>query len=136
MQGSNPELSRLDKLNQLKEINGLYIPAFYEPVYNKDGTFSYLEKMVPEAPDQIHKRIVGKLPPPPKKPIVPYIDTVHNRAPLEIMRGCTRGCRFCHAGIVTRPVRERPSQRDLRNYGNPNSQYWVFRDWFIILIII
>ena len=106
--GFHSGMSKLDKLNRLKEIEGLYIPVFYEPVYNEDGTFSNLEKMVPEAPNQILKRIVGKLPPPPKKPIVPYIDTVHNRAPLEIMRGCTRGCRFCHAGIVTRPVRERP----------------------------
>jgi radical SAM family uncharacterized protein len=106
--GFQSGMSKLDKLNRLKKIEGLYIPAFYEPVYNEDGTFSNLKIMVPEAPNQILKRIVGKLPPPPKKPIVPYIDTVHNRAPLEIMRGCTRGCRFCHAGIVTRPVRERP----------------------------
>jgi radical SAM family uncharacterized protein len=118
-------MSKLDKLNRLKEIEGLYIPVFYEPVYNEDGTFSNLEKMVPEAPNQILKRIVGKLPPPPKKPIVPYIDTVHNRAPLEIMRGCTRGCRFCHAGIVTRPVRERPVDEILETMETliPNTGY-------------
>ncbi|MCD6425637.1 MAG: TIGR03960 family B12-binding radical SAM protein [Anaerolineales bacterium] len=122
---SQPGSSKLDKLNQLKEIEGLYIPAFYEPVYNADGTFSKLEKTVAEAPDQILKRIVGKLPPPPKKPIVPYIDTVHNRAPLEIMRGCTRGCRFCHAGIVTRPVRERPVEEILETMDTliPNTGY-------------
>ena len=56
------------------------------------------------------KRIVITLPKPFTKFIVPNIDTVHNRAPIEIMRGCTRGCRFCHAGMVTRPVRERPVQ--------------------------
>lgn len=99
--------TRQDKLNCLVELEGVYIPSFYEPVYLADGTFSHLDKKSPNAPDTINKRIVGTLPPPPLKPIVPYIDTVHNRAPLEIMRGCTRGCRFCHAGVITRPVRER-----------------------------
>lgn len=98
---------KYEKLIQLKDIEGLYIPQFYKPIYNDQGLLIKMDKLYPEAPDQIKKRIVGKLPPPPIKPIVPYIDTVHNRASLEIMRGCTRGCRFCHAGIVTRPVRER-----------------------------
>ena len=119
------DLNRKDILKELIGINGLYIPAFYEPVYNTDGTFSKLEKTNPDAPDLIQKRIVAKLPPPPTKPIVPYIDTVHNRAPLEIMRGCTRGCRFCHAGIVTRPVRERPVAEILETMETliPNTGY-------------
>lgn len=98
---------RQQMLENLSQVEGIYIPSFYQPHYQSDGTFSHLEKLNPKAPDTIKKRIVGTLPPPPTKLIVPYIDTVHNRAPLEIMRGCTRGCRFCHAGIVTRPVRER-----------------------------
>ena len=120
-----PGTSKLGILNQLKKIEGLYIPAFYKPGYNTDGTFLKLDKIVSDAPDQILKRIVGKLPPPPKKPIVPYIDTIHNRAPLEIMRGCTRGCRFCHAGIVTRPVRERPVEEILETMDTliPNTGY-------------
>jgi radical SAM family uncharacterized protein len=117
--------TRVEKLNRLVELDGLYIPSFYEPVYHHDGTFSHLVKNHPHAPDTILKRIVGKLPSPPLNPIVPYIDTVHNRAPLEIMRGCTRGCRFCHAGVVTRPVRERTVDDILRAMEEliPNTGY-------------
>ena len=107
-------IPRYEILKHLARIEGVYIPAFYQPHYDPKGSFSHLEKINQTAPDSIRKRIVGKLPPPPTKLIVPYIDTVHNRAPLEIMRGCTRGCRFCHAGIVTRPVRERPLEEILQ----------------------
>ena len=62
----------------------------------------------PGAPLPVRKRIVAELPPPVTKPVVPYLDTIHNRAAIEIQRGCTRGCRFCHAGMIYRPVRERP----------------------------
>lgn len=99
--------SRYDLLRSLSQIWGVYIPKLYEANYFSDGTFSHIEKSVPEAPLPVVKRIVPKLPPPPTKFIVPYINTIHNRIPIEIMRGCTRGCRFCHAGMVTRPVRER-----------------------------
>jgi len=118
-------MDRSEQLLKLSTIPGVYIPSFYEPVYKKNGIYSHLEIKQPDAPKSILKRIVGKLPPPPTKPIVPYVDTVHNRAPLEIMRGCTRGCRFCHAGIVTRPVRERPVDEVLAAMGDliPNTGY-------------
>ncbi|MCJ7716036.1 MAG: TIGR03960 family B12-binding radical SAM protein [Anaerolineales bacterium] len=103
----NHEASKQETLEALSRIKGIYIPSFYQPHYKADGTFFSMEIINESAPKSIQKRIVGTLPPAPLKPIVPYIDTVHNRAPLEIMRGCTRGCRFCQAGIITRPVRER-----------------------------
>ena len=100
--------SRPALLNDLARLQGVYVPSLYQPSYLPDGTLARVETLVDDAPMPIVKRIVGKLPPPPTRFIVPYIDVVHNRIPIEIMRGCTRGCRFCHAGIVTRPVRQRP----------------------------
>ena len=94
-------------LSRLSKIWGVYIPSLYQPHYFEDGTISHIEKLEQDAPLPILKRIVAKLPSPTTRFIVPYIDTVHNRIPIEIMRGCTRGCRFCHAGMITRPVRER-----------------------------
>jgi len=100
-------LSRRGLLERLAGIEGVYVPSLYQAAYHTNDKFSHLEKLSPLAPDRVIKRIVPELPPPPTDLIVPYIDTVHDRAPLEIMRGCTRGCRFCHAGMVNRPVRER-----------------------------
>ena len=100
--------NKKELLISLAKIWGVYVPSLYNANYFSDGTFSHIENQVDQAPLPVIKRILPKLPPPPTRFIVPYIDIVHNRIPIEIMRGCTRGCRFCHAGMVTRPVRERP----------------------------
>ncbi len=101
---------RVDQLREIAKIQGMYVPRFYDAQYNDDGTVRAVLPNEPDLPARVLKRIVVTLPKPFTKFIVPNIDTVHNRAPIEIMRGCTRGCRFCHAGMVTRPVRERPVQ--------------------------
>jgi radical SAM family uncharacterized protein len=99
--------ARKDLLKALVEIRGVYVPSFYQAHYHEDGRLSHIERLTDEAQLPVIKRIVPKLPPPPNNLIVPFIDITHNRLPIEIMRGCTRGCRFCQAGMITRPVRER-----------------------------
>ena len=101
---------RQHQLREIAKIQGMYVPRFYDVEYHEDGTVRSIAPNESGIPGRVLKRIVITLPKPFTKFIVPNIDTVHNRAPIEIMRGCTRGCRFCHAGMVTRPVRERPVQ--------------------------
>ena len=101
--------SRMDFLKAAARVPGIYVPALYEAVYNEDGTLAATRPLVPEAPGKIRRVIVNDLDDTvyPDKLIVPYVRSFQDRVTLEVMRGCIRGCRFCQAGMVYRPLRER-----------------------------
>jgi radical SAM-linked protein len=99
---------RADLLWLLAEIPGVYVPSLFKPHYNFDKTIARYEPKKPGY-ESIVRRVVPdlNLVPQAEKPIVPFMQTVHDRLPLEIQRGCTRGCRFCQVGMITRPTRQR-----------------------------
>lgn len=96
-------------LSRLLKVEGIYVPSFYEPRYDEGGRFQELKPLHEEAEPVIYKRVVKDMDEVlfAEHPLVPYMDIVHNRMMLELFRGCSRGCRFCQAGIWYRPVRER-----------------------------
>jgi radical SAM family uncharacterized protein/radical SAM-linked protein len=105
----NSGVSRFDTLRELSPIEGLYIPSFYRPEHAPDGTLAGM-KALHGAPLPLQSRVVERLEPYyyPDRPLVPLTEVVHDRLSLEIMRGCSRGCRFCAAGMSYRPRRVRP----------------------------
>ena len=92
-----------------RKIEGLYVPSFYNVEYNEDGTIRSYTPIFDDIPTKITKRIIKDMDKAyfPDKPVMPYIETVHDRIMLEVFRGCIRGCRFCQAGMIYRPVREK-----------------------------
>ncbi|HUT52449.1 MAG TPA: TIGR03960 family B12-binding radical SAM protein [bacterium] len=101
-----------DLLDRLARIEGVYVPSFFEPEYDETGRIRSV-RALKKGYDRVRRRIVADLETAyfPERPLVPLLEPVHDRALIEIARGCARGCRFCHAGIINRPVRERSSRR-------------------------
>lgn len=100
-------------LETARSIDGAYVPAFYQPEYDNRGFYAGLRPLREDVPEQIEPARVEDLDaaPYPTAPVVPTVRTVHDQITLEIMRGCGRGCRFCHAGMTNRPVRHRSPEK-------------------------
>lgn len=100
-------------LRESANIEGVYVPKFYDVNYNVDGTISEMVSIIEGVPKIINKRIIRDLDTmyTPDKMIVPFIETIHDRVTMELFRGCTHGCRFCQAGFIYRPIREKSPDR-------------------------
>ncbi|SQC02656.1 Fe-S oxidoreductase [Clostridium tetanomorphum] len=105
--------SKKEFLRAVCKIEGVYVPSLYEVSYKEDGTIKEFKPLYDDVPKKVKKRIIANFNevPYPDKLIVPYTEIVHDRITLETFRGCTRGCRFCQAGMIYRPIREKKTDK-------------------------
>lgn len=106
-------LTKKEFLERAAAMTGVYVPEFYRPEYGTDGTIKGVYKLNESAPDIVQRYILPETENVqfPVKPVIPMVEAVHDRAVVETFRGCTRGCRFCQAGMIYRPVRERSKEK-------------------------
>lgn len=109
----NGDTSREAFLHQAAKIPGIYVPSLYEVSYQEDGTLASMEPVYDDIPKKIEKQVVTELTASvyPDKPVVPFLKVTQDRVVLEVQRGCIRGCRFCQAGMIYRPLREKDVER-------------------------
>jgi radical SAM family uncharacterized protein/radical SAM-linked protein len=112
IRGKKSSWDRHQLLLHLADLEGIYVPGLYRPRYDREGHFEELMPVQTGVPTSVRARVVDKLRPEyyPTRPLIPLTEIAHDRLSVEIMRGCTRGCRYCHAGMVYRPIREKPPQ--------------------------
>lgn len=118
LEGRNKGLSREEMLHEMSKVPGIYVPSMYKVSYHPDGTLSEFSPIYADVPSTITKQLVMDFDhaPYPEKPLVPHMQVTQDRVTLEIMRGCIRGCRFCQAGMIYRPTRQKNAEL-MKQYG-------------------